>query len=177
MNNGEFYKNDLPQLIVIYILNETIICQIEKEERNILDTFELIEQRGPSNQRRDMFKHYQSDELKAKQQEGQQWLKQMKQSYKRHSVIPPTVEEEGAATAGSKPQSKFKKQQHESTVAVAVEEVGTAEDRQLLIREHQKKKFMEMRQQEKIFRDQYHLGRNDKRTSMLTLEQKSTHSP
>lgn len=43
MNNGEFYKNDLPQLIVIYILNETIICQIEKEERNILDTFELIE--------------------------------------------------------------------------------------------------------------------------------------
>lgn len=36
---------------------------------------------------------------------------------------------------------------------------------------------MEMRQQEKIFRDQYHLGRNDKRASMLTLEQKSTHSP
>lgn len=94
-----------------------------------------------------MFKHYQSDELKAKQAEGQQWLKQMKQSYKRRSFVPPTIEEEGAANTGmAPPQSRFKKhQQHESSMAVAVEEVGTVEDRQLLIREHQKKKFMEMK--------------------------------
>lgn len=77
-----------------------------------------------------MFKHYQSDELKAKQAEGQQWLKQMKQSYKRRSVIPPTVEEEGGgSTTGLAPPSRFKKQHQPDHTAVAVEEVGTVEDR------------------------------------------------
>jgi hypothetical protein len=58
MNNGEFYKSNLPQLV------------IDKEERAILENFEIIEQRGPSNQRRDLLKNYQSDELKSKQIEG-----------------------------------------------------------------------------------------------------------
>lgn len=48
----------------------------------------------------------------------------MKKSYKRHSMIPPTVKEEGESIA---PPSRFKKQPETKTIDA--EEIGTVEDR------------------------------------------------